>query len=266
MKASQKGNPKNKSNDASNNTSNNASNNTSNNTLKSSGVDMSSYINEFFCERCDNILDISRTPMGNFGNAHGPHELEPETPSTISSDTDSSAKTDRSMAQPKVEKDVDYDTMLKRVEKGEKLTYDELNKIDVKDLAKNEYYKKMSKKGEIKKQILEMIDDMGNSDENTQAFMVCRNCSFSKEIKPQMKIMSKNPEGVVATHDYIDEVSYRNRIHFRTMPRTRKYECPNKNCPVYTKKKPNEAIFFRKNADTYETIYVCVNCMTVKSN
>lgn len=255
MKASQKGNPKNKSDDVSNNTS------------KSNVIDMSSYINEFFCERCDNILDISRTPLGNFGDTHGPDQAQDSgTPTTVSSDTDNAPKTDRSMAQPKIEKNIDYDTMLKRVEMGEKLTYDELSNIDVKDLAKNEYYKKMSKKGEIKRQILEMIDDMGNSDENIQAFMVCRNCSFTKEIKPQMKIMSKNPEGVVATHDYIDEVSYRNRIHFRTMPRTRKYECPNKNCPVYTKKMPNEAIFFRKNADTYETVYVCVNCMTVKSN
>lgn len=227
-----------------------------------SGADMSTYINEFFCEKCDNILDISRTPLGNYGDILGE-----DTPNTMSSDTDDSEpKTDRSLAQPKIEKPIDYDDMLKRVEKGEKLTYDELNTIDVKELAKNEYYKKMAKKGEIKRQILEMIDDMGNSDENIQAYMVCRNCSFTKEIKPQMKIMSKNPEGVVASHDYIDEVSYRNRIHFRTMPRTRKYECPNKDCPVYTKKIPNEAIFFRKNADTYETIYVCVNCMTVKSN
>lgn len=199
--------------------------------------------NDIFCEKCDNILDISKTPLAYIGNDYAP------TPTSLSS-----------------EDEINYESILKKVENGEKLSDDELKLIDIKDMTKNEYYKKMSKKGEIKKQIMDMIEDMGNSDENIQAYMVCRNCAFTKPIKGKFKILTKNPEGATSTHDYVNEASFRNRVHMRTMPRTRDFNCPNKECPSYTQKTPNEAIFFRKNADAYDTIYVCTNCLTVKVN
>jgi hypothetical protein len=200
--------------------------------------------NDIFCEKCDNILDISRTPLA--GMQYDDNTM---TPKTVSSDGD-----------------VNYETILKRIEKGEKVSDDDLKLIDIKEMAKHDYYKKMQKKGEIKKQIIEMIEDMGNSDENIQAYMVCRNCAFTKPIKSKLIILTKNPEGVTATHDYVNESSYRNRVHMKTMPRTRDFKCPNKECPTYTQKVLNEAIFFRKSADAYDTIYICTNCLTVKMN
>jgi len=199
--------------------------------------------NDIFCERCDNILDISRTPLAET------IDEDTTTPTAVSSD-----------------EDINYENILQKIEKGENISEDELKLIDIKDMTKNDYYKKMSKKGEVKKQIIDMIEDMGNSDENTQAYMVCRNCAFTKPIKGRFRILTKNPEGVTAAHDYINEASYRNRVHMRTMPRTRDFSCPNNDCPSYTQKANNEAIFFRKSADAYDTIYVCTNCLTVKMN
>jgi len=194
-----------------------------------------------FCDKCNNILDISRT--------------------RIKSTTESeSGPTSNS------EKEVDYESFLKKVEKGEKLSNDELSLIDTKEIFKNDYYKKMSKKGEIKKSIMDMIDDMGNSDENVQAYMVCNNCAFSKSIDPGFRVLTKQPEGVTATHDYVNEASYRNKVHIRTMPITRNFNCPNKDCPVYKNKLAPEAIFFRKNATSHEIIYVCKRCLTIKMN
>lgn len=199
--------------------------------------------NDIFCERCDNILDISRTPLADV------IDEDTTTPNIVSS-----------------EDDINYETILQKIEKGEKISEDELKLIDIKDMTKNDYYKKMAKKGEIKKQIIDMIEDMGNSDENIQAYMVCRNCAFTKPIKGKFRILTKNPEGVTAAHDYVNEATYRNRVHMRTMPRTRDFSCPNNECPSYTQKSNNEAIFFRKSADAYDTIYVCTNCLTVKIN
>jgi len=217
-------------------------------TLKTVKTIIDTSANDIFCEKCDNILDISRTPFARDDNML--------TPNTISSDGDEDADID-----------VDYESILKRIEKGEKIPDDELSLIDVKDMAKNDYYKKMSKKGEIKKQIIEMIEDVGNSDENTQAYMVCNNCYFTKPIKAKFRVLTKNPEGVMAEHDYVNEATYRNRVHMRTMPRTRDFNCPNKECPSHTDKHiPNEAIFFRKSANAYDTVYVCTNCLTIKMN
>ncbi|VBB18403.1 DNA-dependent RNA polymerase subunit Rpb9 [Yasminevirus sp. GU-2018] len=210
---------------------------------KTDGDKGSPETDDIFCEKCGNILDISRAPLaGNDDSVDTPREV---------SDSDD---------------EPDYEGILKKVENGEKLTDNELKSIDIKEMVKNEYYKKMTKKGEIKKQIQDMIEDMGNSDENTQAYMVCKNCLFTKPIKAHLRILTKNPEGVTATHDYINEANYRNRVHMGTMPRTRNFHCSNKECKVYTKKLPQEAIFFRKSADTYETIYVCTRCLTVKMN
>jgi len=198
-----------------------------------------------FCEKCGNILDISRSVVRDMDMS------DSETPKNLSSDNN---------------ENVDYESLLKKIEEGKKLTNEELRSIDTKEMVKDEYYKKMSKKGEIKKGIIDMIDDMGNADDNTQAFMVCKNCSFNKTIDPGFRVLSKNPEGVTATHDYVNEASYRNKVHIRTMPITRNFNCPNKECPVYKNKLPPEAIFFRKNPNTYETIYVCKRCLTIKMN
>lgn len=200
-----------------------------------------------YCEKCDNILDISRTNTRTRDN----DLLDTETPKTVSSDS---------------EEEVDYESFLKKIEKGEKVTNDELGQVDVKEMVKNEYYKKMAKKGEIKKTIVDMIEDMGNSDDSTQAYMVCKNCAFSKPIDSGFHILSRYPEGIAATHDYVNEASYRNKVHIRTMPITRNFNCPNKDCPVYRDNLAPEAIFFRKNPKSHETIYVCKRCLTIKMN
>jgi hypothetical protein len=233
-----------------------------------------------FCEKCDNILDIARSIDKKdiiAIDSATPEELSSDSESgsdaksDVESDAESHAETDsasdaESDAGSRDLDDVDYEALLKKIEEGKKLSSDELKSIDIKNMVKNEYYKKMAKKGEIKKNIMDMIEDMGNSDENTQAYMVCKNCSFSKSIDPGFKVLSKNPDGITSTNDYVNESSYRNKVHLRTMPITRNFNCPNKDCPVYKNKLAPEAIFFRKNANTHETIYVCKRCLTIKMN
>jgi hypothetical protein len=209
---------------------------------------------DIFCEKCDNILDITRTmPIKNNEEI----DTDTDTPKNLSSDEEEEEIKNQN---------VDYETLLKKVEAGKKLSYDELSSINIKDLVKNDYYKKMAKKGEIKKNIIDMIDEMGNTDENVQAYLICKNCGFSKTIEAGLRILSKNPEGVISGHDYINEANYRNKVHIRTMPITRNFKCTNKDCPVYKEGLAPEAIFFRKNNTTHQIIYVCKHCLTIKMN
>ena len=206
---------------------------------------------DLFCENCNNFPDFSRS-----GKMIGTHTDSENTPTALS---------DSSLSN-QTEKNIDYEDILQKVETGKKLTEDELKSIDIKEMIQHPYYKKITKKAEIKKNIIDMIEDMGNSDDNTRAFIVCKTCGFTKQIKGKLKIYTKKPEGVIATHDIIDIANYRNRALCRTMPRTRNFTCPNDNCASHDKRTPAEAVFFRKSQMSYDTVYVCTTCMTVKIN
>ena len=197
-----------------------------------------------FCENCDNILDITKATAKI-------DKLESETPKSLSTESD---------------KNFDYEKFLKKIENGEKVTDQELMSVDLKELGKHDYYKKMAKKGDVKKQIADMIEDLGNSDTNTQAYMICKSCGTNKQIPKKYRIISRNPEGVASLHDDVNESNYRIKVFMRTIPRTRNFNCLNKSCPSQKSEIQPEAIFFRKHANTFETIYVCVHCLTVKPN
>lgn len=199
---------------------------------------------DIFCELCDSILDITRT-----------------IPKQELLDTDKDTEKDTEKSE---DLEINYEDILKKVEAGEKISDDILRMIDLKELTKNDYYKKMAKKGDIKKSIMDMIDDMSNSDENTKAYMFCRNCSFSKTMKSGFKVLSKNPEGTASMSEYINESEYRVKAHMRTLPMTRNYNCPNKDCPTHKQKLAPEAVFFRKSSQSFELIYVCRRCLYVK--
>ena len=254
---------------------------------------------DIFCEKCGNILDITRSIPENV------ETYDANTPDVLSSDSDQDDDQDNDQddqddnqddqddkqkgKHEKEQKDgeddddeepdggkknnkmegnlnVDYETLLKKIEEGGKPTNDELREINIKDMVKNEYYKKMAKKGKIKKSITDMIDDLGNADENTNAFMVCNNCNYNKHIDPGFRVLSKNPENYIAQNDFVNEDAYRNKVHIRTMPSTRVFNCSNAKCPSKQKNVQSEAIFFRKNPNTHETVYVCKRCLTIKMN
>jgi hypothetical protein len=220
-------------------------------------------VDDMFCENCGNIYDIARSlPFATDKNALDNKLLDENTPAAVSTDDEGNAvdETNNAANNPV------YEKVLKKMEEGNRPTNEELQAINVKDLVKNEYYKKMARKGEIKKLITDLIEELGNADDNITGRKYCLNCGNNKEIEPGLRILSKNPEGVASNYAIVNEASFRNKRHMRTCPRTRNYNCPNKNCPVYTAKKPNEAVFFRPNADSYQTIYVCVNCNHVKKN
>lgn len=202
--------------------------------------------NNTFCQNCNNTLDISRS-LNITDN-----KIDSDTPNTVTS------------ADNKTTVEVDYKSIIQKLENNEKLTNTELLSIDFNDLVKDNYYKKLTTKSNIKKTLMNMLDDMENSDNDKNGFLFCNNCNYSRALDPNTKIMSKNPDGVITTQEYINEANYRNKIHIRTLPRTRNFNCPNSKCPGKHNKTPIEAIFFRKNSFSYEMVYVCVNCLTIK--
>jgi hypothetical protein len=195
----------------------------------------------YFCDNCDNIMDVRK-------NILKPAEI------IASENTETEQKID-----------IDYKTLLDKVSNNEKLTHAELKSIDLKDLFENKHYKSLVKKGEVKKIILNMIEEMGNTDENINAYFYCNNCCFSKKIENETKILTKHSSNTHNTHnEYTDPALYKNKVFASTMPITRNFVCPNDKCDSNTGKKPTEAIFFRENKDSYKLIHVCKVCLTIK--
>lgn len=183
-----------------------------------------------YCPNCDHVLDITR----NLRTPHTEKEISAE----------------------------NYEHILKKIENDEQLTRSEILSVNVKDLLKSEQYKQSQKKGKIKKQLIDVIDELQSSDENIGAYLVCSNCLYNEPIKQGLLIYTKNPEKEAAYHENENINVYRNFVFQKTIPRTRNFICPNKDCASHTTE-PTEACFFRK-PNSYEIIMVCTICYTVK--
>jgi hypothetical protein len=244
-----------------------------------------------FCKNCNHILEMTRAlptfeAQAELLNTATPDELsdvddnkvskvegetvegEVENGETVVVESESEAVSE-SAEEEEVEDERDdeaeefYETILKAVDSDQPLTGEQLAQIDVKKMIKTEYYRALKSKSAIKKKILGMIEDMGNSDENTTFYLFCTNCGYSRPLDSGFHILSKNPSGVASLHNYSDESKIRNAVHTGIHPRTREFTCPNKECASHKKGNPTEAVFIR-DGDTYRLIYVCTTCLTIK--
>ena len=98
-------------------------------------------------------------------------------------------------------------------------------------------------------------DDLGN-----KFYFRCTNCSYIEQLRPNTLISKKTID--TSTDKIIDEDNYKNMIHDRTLPRTRKYVCPNDKCVSQKDYSKREAVWFKPDHNTYKIIYVCSACQT----
>jgi len=225
-----------------------------------------------FCVNCNSILELTKKlpskAASTDANKAAQDILNTNTPVELS-DTESAkeeqieTETDEAQKAISAENEAFYTRVLKLVEDNKTLSDEDILKIDVKDMIQTEYYKNLKAKSDIKKKILTLIEDMGNSDENTAFYMFCSNCGYNRRLDPGFHIISKNPKGVPSVHDYIDESKIRNIVHSGVYPRTREFICPNDDCESKQKSYPTEACMLR-DGDSYRMIYVCVSCLTIK--
>ena len=187
-----------------------------------------------YCERCNNILSITRSIDKK------KKRDETETPNTVSNTADDN--------EDLIIDEKFYEEILKKIEKDDYVSDEDIKKINIDELIKSSYYKKVNKKGEIKKKIINSKQDLDNADANTDAYLICYNCSHHKKIPDKFLVLTKNQEGESDTYDYIDMDTYRNNIYLKTLPRTRNFKCDNKKCKSNDKDGPTpEACFFRKH-------------------
>jgi DNA-directed RNA polymerase subunit RPC12/RpoP len=97
-------------------------------------------------------------------------------------------------------------------------------------------------------------------DDSTAAYYKCKACGFTEVIKPGTLITSKIGTSSQINLKNIDK--FKNKIYNRTEPRTRRFICPNKECPGKKDPRKHEAVMFRLD-DSMQRGYICVACETL---
>ena len=91
------------------------------------------------------------------------------------------------------------------------------------------------------------------------SYFTCNNCNFTTNINPKTSIYKvKLDNSSIRINNNMDIKCYDN-----TLPRTKDYICPNKDCTSNKKNNAEkEAIFYRESQSSYKITYICCNCKT----
>ena len=229
----------------------------------------------FFCPNCNNIYSITKTPPslhhhktdqqgGKYGDQQSAGKCNDQQSAGKYSDSDTPTSLSESESSTTVN-----DIVSEIITNG---SYD--GEVDMKlidDVLKMASYKKLSSKDKVfvKNKLMEqlpqeekikLMDKSASSTGTKQtgnAYFICKNCGTFEPIKTGTLVMSKlSAEG---NHDFMDNMSYKNMVHIRTLPLTRNYICPNDKCVSHKDHEKREAVFFRMGSQ-YRVRYVCKAC------
>jgi transposase-like protein len=184
-----------------------------------------------FCKHCNYVLNISKT--------------------SINSD-DVVVYTIETMDQ--------YLNYLKNVSTD--LNHEVQLKIDL-DTLKSKLMGKFKKNTKKVEELLQSYEAIKNKNKlDTNIYFICQNCNSSFEIEPGTIILSTNLD---VTNQQIQSYDLQFKILDPTLPRTKDFICPNKDCKSNEDSMldtlTREAVIFRENK-SFITRYVCSTCLT----
>jgi hypothetical protein len=159
-----------------------------------------------------------------------------------------------------------YETIIKKIINNEAVTDEEVNDLVLDKLKDSQSYKKLKIKDReyVFNKINELLPlENKQKEQNVKVmehnvFFICTNCGFKKPIEDGTCIFSRTSPDI--SQSYTTK-NVKNLLHSDILPRTRKYECPNKECNTHKHPEEKEAIFFRIN-NTYAVSYICTVCET----
>jgi transposase-like protein len=119
-------------------------------------------------------------------------------------------------------------------------------------------YKKNTKKVD---ELLENYETLKNKNSNDSSiYFICQNCNSSFEIEPGTIILSTNFD---QSNQNIQQHDFAFKIEDPTLPRTKDYICPKKDCESHKPENniKREAVIFRE-AKSFITRYICTMCLS----
>uniref|UniRef100_A0A6C0EBT2 Uncharacterized protein n=1 Tax=viral metagenome TaxID=1070528 RepID=A0A6C0EBT2_9ZZZZ len=188
-----------------------------------------------FCPKCNNILDISKTPP----KVHAVI-VDGETPTTVSDTNDNK----------------NISKIINKYKNKNNIVFSDIKGISIDAVKKSDEYQALNN-GE-KTALMKIINDLSLTDDINNAYKVCRNCLYFEQIKETTLIISRMSSS--SQSGYIDRSKYSNMRFDHTLPRTREYKCKNDKCISHKNHEERKAVWFRPIMDSYATYYVCVPC------
>jgi len=187
-----------------------------------------------FCPECENMLDISKTPSKKISLDQLASKSSPMTDDEIKNFIDG-------VLSEKQVKQIDADK--------------------IEQITSNQLYMKLDKNK--KNIVFSKLEQMMSKKQNENVYYyVCKSCSYSEKIDQATLIMSKTGASSKNENMNINYNKFAINVHEKTLPHTRNYMCPNKNCIGNTDKEKHDAVFYRVN-NTMKIMYTCCACQTV---
>jgi len=125
--------------------------------------------------------------------------------------------------------------------------------FSLKDLKSNKNFKKLD--AHLKEQVLSIYNLTSNNISNKGLF-VCSNCNFTEFINSNVILLEDKFTKSTRKNQTYNSVL---RCNDKTLPRTKDYICPNKECASHTDFTNKEAVFYRDKA-TMNLTYMCCSC------
>jgi len=111
-----------------------------------------------------------------------------------------------------------------------------------------------SSPGDTKEKKETKQSDESPPDGKNACYYICHSCGFTTPIPPGSQIYYKN-YGATSDDQFIDYTNYK---FDNTLPRTKRYECPNKGCESHKDIEKKEAVMVKNS--NYQIVYVCCVC------
>jgi hypothetical protein len=213
-----------------------------------------------YCPFCNNLysvtrtLPVSTTPIGSDTQEGGKKEESlSATPITLSETSSQKGGVDN------------INEIISRIKKGMTITPDMVKGIKESDILNSSGYKQLPSKEKdlIFNTIMDNVDVKFKPYENKEVksplYFLCKNCGYFEQMKEGTIVASRAPTEIIS---YQDRTTYRDKIYDKTLPITRRYICPNKDCSSHKDLSKREAIFFRETG-TFKVVYVCKTCQTI---
>jgi uncharacterized protein YlaI len=200
-----------------------------------------------YCSNCNNLYDISNVVSEQSGGAKN---------------TNSNSETETMS-----DNEFDIDKIINMIVANQNVSKNNIGYLTITQLIAHPSYKKLDEKKKeiVYNVILDLTTNVSDTktDDNKNnlvAYYVCNNCGNYEKIK----------SGTILTKQYVNTINISNNsdirnpimlLHDFTLPRSRKYVCPNSKCESHSNLHLREAVFKRLK-NSFKLIYVCSACHT----
>ncbi len=207
-----------------------------------------------FCKVCQNFMDITN----NVSNTNIEEEVDEKEIESSDYDVSNSSKKGKKTNITQITDDI-----IEKILNGVILDI-EVDEQDIIDINKLAFFNKLTpnQKTLVINRLYEKIPKNQKIAKDTPtnliklSYFYCKNCGYNEKIPNNMLIFNRSNE---KSSDENFNNKFLNYRYDPILPKTKKYNCINKDCVTHKDPIKKKAIFYRTN-NSYTIKYICLEC------